>query len=87
MTAKQEALETAMRRNLGFHLGAHRADEEQERELLVSALLDAAEAGALPDVAAVEQVFVDYLPDTSLSSSDRQELYDDVLRYGANVAG
>lgn len=75
-----EALEIAIRRNLGFHLGSGGADEEQHRELLVSAILDAAQAGALPDTAAVGQEFEDYLPHASLAASDRQELLDDILR-------
>lgn len=76
-----EALETAIRRNLGFHLGSGGADEEQDRELLVSAFLDAAEAGTLQDTAAVAQEFDDYLPHASLAGgSDRQELFEDILR-------
>lgn len=76
-----EALETAIRRNLGFHLGSGGADEEQDRELLVSALLDAAQAGTLHDTTAVAQEFDDYLPHASLAGgSDRQELFDDILR-------
>lgn len=81
-----EALETAIRRSLGFHLGSGgaAADEEQQqqdRELLVSALIDAAESGTLRDTAAVAREFDDYLPHASLAGdSDRQELFDDILR-------
>lgn len=78
---RAEALETAIRRNLGFHLGSGGADEEQDRELLVSALLDAAEAGSLQDTAAVAREFDDYLPHAGLAGgSNRQELFDDILR-------
>ncbi|CAM9308181.1 unnamed protein product [Hapterophycus canaliculatus] len=92
---KREAFEVAVRRTLGFHLGTEDgADQDaQDRELLVSALLDAAEEGTLRDGAAVGREFEDYLPDVaaavktgSLSSSspseqeEEVELYEDILR-------
>ncbi|CAM9280461.1 unnamed protein product [Ectocarpus fasciculatus] len=89
---KREALDTALRRTLGFHLGADVAGEDGE--VLVSALLDSAEEGRLVDSASVGQEFDDYLPDvaccaassksspSSPSSEHKEEveLYEDVLR-------
>lgn len=89
MSISRRALETAVRRTLAFHLGGQGARGEkgvasggtEERELLVSALLDAAETGALRTVADVGGEFDDYFPDADLSSSGKEELYDDLLRY------
>lgn len=93
---KREAFEVALRRTLGFHLEAKDgADQDaQDRELLVSALLDAAEEGTLRDGADVGREFEDYLPDiavaakngslVSSSSSEQQEeveLYEDIVRW------
>ncbi|CAM9963975.1 unnamed protein product [Scytosiphon promiscuus] len=93
--AKRAAFEVALRRTLGFHLGAEGGLDQgaQERELLVSALLDAAEEGTLTDGGAVGREFEDYLPDVaaaaksgslpSSSSPDQQEeveLYEDIVR-------
>lgn len=86
---KREALEVALRRTLGFHLGE---DETGQHEQLVFALLDAAADGGLRDGAAVAQEFVDYLPDATNTSSPSSspdegqegqggaELYEDILR-------
>lgn len=82
MDSRREALEAAMRRTLAFHLGTDGAGADQERELLVSAFLDAAETGALHDTTAVGREFNDYLPDATLSPPVQQELYDDILRQG-----
>ncbi|CAM9094508.1 unnamed protein product [Pylaiella littoralis] len=49
---KREALEVALRRTLGFHLGVDGVDQEEDWELLVCALLDAAEEATLRDGAA-----------------------------------
>ncbi len=92
---RREALETALRRTLRFHLGADGADQYEQ---LVFALLDAAEEGGLRDCASVAREVEDYLPDASSiglpsSSSEKNhgegeeggeeevvELYEDVLR-------
>lgn len=94
--AKREAFEVALRRTLGFHLGTEdgAGHDAQDRELLVSALLDAAEEGTLRDGAAVGREFEDYLPDVaaaaksgslpSSSSTEQQEeveLYEDIVRW------
>lgn len=92
--AKREALEVALRRTLSFHLGTEVGMEE---ELLIGALLDAAEDGTLRDGQAVGREFEDYLPDiaaatqtqqgslgSSSSSAEQQEdveLYEDILRW------
>ncbi|CAM9465561.1 unnamed protein product [Ectocarpus sp. 8 AP-2014] len=89
---RREALETALRRTLGFHLGADVAGDDGE--VLVSALLDSAEEGKLIDSAAVGREFDDYLPDVACAASrkislsspsseqkeEEVELYEDVLR-------
>ncbi|CAN0321321.1 unnamed protein product [Ectocarpus sp. 12 AP-2014] len=89
---RREALETALRRTLGFHLGADVAGDDGE--VLVSALLDSAEEGKLMDSAAVGREFDDYLPDVACAASRKSspsapsseqkeevvELYEDVLR-------
>lgn len=88
---KREALEVALRRTLGFHLGA---DGTGQHEQLVIALVDAAAEGGLRDEGAVAQEFADYLPDATTTSDpssspeqqlqqegkDGVELYEDVLR-------
>lgn len=80
--AAREILEVAIRRTLSFHLG-QTGDSAEERELLVSALLDAGESGTLCALEDVAREFNDYLPDAhlSLSSSARDEVYGDILRY------
>ena len=81
MSAARDALEVALRRSIGFYLGKHGAGEiSQEHELLVSGFLEAAEVGALRHVTDVGKEFDDYLPDNGLSTSAREELYDDILR-------
>lgn len=79
--AAREVLETAVRRTLSFHLGAT-GDTADDRELLVSALLDAAESGTLCAMEDVERDFEDYFPDATLnlSPSAQGEIYDDILR-------
>lgn len=88
-SGKREALEVALRRTLGFHLGA---DGTGQHEQLVFALLDAAAEGGLRDGEAVAQEFADYLPDATDTSSPSSspyeepegqegvELYEDILR-------
>ncbi|CAM9661674.1 unnamed protein product [Ectocarpus sp. 6 AP-2014] len=89
---RRETLETALRRTLGFHLGADVAGDDGE--VLVSALLDSAEEGKLMDSAAVGREFDDYLPNVACAASSKSslsspsseqkeeevELYEDVLR-------
>lgn len=78
MSAAKATLETAIRRSLEFHLGT---EDERERELLVCAVLDAADTGTLRDVNDVAREFEDYLPDACfVPASGREELYDDILR-------
>lgn len=65
---KREALEVALRRTLGFHLGVDGVDQEEDWELLVCALLDAAEEATLRDGAAVGREFANYLPGVAVAS-------------------
>lgn len=77
----RDELEIAVRRTLTFYLeGECSTNGSDEWELLVSALLDAAETGTLRMAPDVEAQFDDYLPDASLPSTQRDGLYDDLLR-------
>lgn len=81
MGAARDPLEVALRRSLGFHLGRDGVDEEEERELLISGLLEAAEVGALRNAMDVGRELDDYYPDSGLSALAREELCEDVLRW------
>lgn len=82
MSARDD-LEISVRRTLTFYLeGEGAAGESNNQELLVSALLDAAESGTLRAAPDVETQFDDYLPDASLAPPQRDGLYDDLLRCG-----
>lgn len=67
-SGKREALEIALRRTLGFHLGADGAGQEEDWEMLICALLDAAEESTLRDGADVSREFEDYLPGVAIAS-------------------
>ncbi|CAM9483604.1 unnamed protein product [Discosporangium mesarthrocarpum] len=76
-------LEGALRRSLAFHCSSC----TDNSTLFFEAILDDAETGSIQEVGDVAACFDDYLPEADLEPNDRDEMFEDMLRWKFSPAG